>query len=123
MHGNMRAVENRATKSTDRTVSNLPDTGTQTGGQTGSEDFPAKLRAIAGKDAGLTLHLLTGIAERSCYRYANGERTPSFEFIVSLFHSEHGQPFFDAFMDDCKARWWLELQRHRRMGEAADKAR
>lgn len=92
----------------------------QTGGQSDSESFGPIARAILGKDAGLHLAHITGFPERSCYRYASGERAPPFEFMLALFHSEHGEPFFRAFMEGCAARWWSEHQRKLHNAEQLD---
>jgi hypothetical protein len=98
---------------TDQSDSGLPNT---------SSDFGTIARAVLGKDAGLRLRLLTGYCERTCYRYASGEREPPFHFIFRLLASDAGQPFFVALMHDNNARWWRDYERAHRVGEAAMRA-
>lgn len=113
MHGRIPATSRTITVQTDT----APD-------QTVSENWFADIaRVLLAKDAGLTLHLITGFEERTCYRYASGDRKPPAYFLRALLRSEQGAVFFAAIMDGCKAQWWLDLERHRRMGVAADGAR
>lgn len=72
--------------------------------------FAAACRTILGKDAGGQLYWLTRHTERSCYRYAAGETTPSSEFLRKLFCSDFGEPFLLSFMASCSARWWRDWQ-------------
>lgn len=70
---------------------------------------------LLGKDAGLHLHYITGYPQSSCYAYvtkikANRRRPPD-HFLRKLFHADQGEPFHEAFMAGCKAKWWLERQR------------
>ena len=90
--------------------------------QTGSEFFASACKTIFGKDAGLALSLATGVPERSCYRYASGEREVPVMVLRAILHSRQGEPFLAALMDGCSAAWWAELQLHRRMGRAAHEA-
>lgn len=98
----------------------VPDT---TCAQLGSESFAAVCEQILGKDAGLHLHLITGLPQRSCYHYASGDRKPPLEFIQLLIHSPQGQPFHEWFMAGCKADWWLDHQRGMRLAAAAERFR
>lgn len=96
----------------------------RTGGQPDSESsqwFVAAVRTIIGKDAGLHLHHITGYPERSCYRYASGERHPPSDFLRILFRSDHGLPFFLAFMHGSEARWWKDHQRALKLADAAER--
>jgi hypothetical protein len=117
---------------TDQPVRGLPDTTAQTGNelrrptvqmrvQTGSE-FAAVVRSVLGKDAGQQLHLLTGYPERSCYRYAAGDRPPPVDFMARLFGTEQGECFFDLFMGTNRSKWWTARERARCIGEAALRA-
>ncbi len=115
MHGNLPTPVSAAIISTDQSGADSA--------QTGSEFFANVCSTIYGKDAGLALHLATGVPERSCYRYAGGEREVPVLVLRAIIHSDQGEPFFRAFMEGCAASWWIEFQRHRRMGAAADSAR
>lgn len=89
----------------------------QTGSQSDSESwFVAAVRTICGKDAGLHLHRITGFPERSCYRYAAGDREPPADFLRALFRSPQGAPFLAAFMHGCEAGWWRDHQRAHDIG-------
>lgn len=65
---------------------------------------------LCGTDAGFALNLLTGVPERSCYRYASGERDPTGWFVRQLLRSEQGQTWLNAIMDGSDVRWWREQQ-------------
>lgn len=74
--------------------------------------------ALLGKDPGLQLHILTGYPVSSCSAYAHHDaqkrRRPPEHFIRAICHAEQG--FFDAFMGECHAPWWLELNRSAHIG-------
>lgn len=72
-------------------------------------------KAMFPKDAGLFLHCITGFEERTCYRYASGERKPPAFFLLALLRSEHGGPILSYLMQDCSAPWWRELQNAREL--------
>lgn len=78
--------------------------------QTGSEFFASVCKTIFGKDAGLHLHYATGVPERSCYRYASGEREVPVLMLRAILHSDQGEPFLAALMDGCAAQWWVDRQ-------------
>lgn len=86
------------------------------------EWFYAAAQSLLGKDAGLHLHYITGYPQSSCYAYVardvDSRRRPPGHFLRTLFWSDQGAPFFEAFMHGCKAQWWLDLQRARRIAEA-----
>lgn len=84
--------------------------------QTGSEFFASVCKTIFGKDAGLALSLATGVPERSCYRYASGEREVPVMVLRAILHSRQGEPFLAALMDGCTAEWWIEYQRAANVG-------
>jgi hypothetical protein len=69
------------------------------------------------------LSLYTGANERSCYRYAEGSRDPTVPFLRRLIQSEYGLPFHAAFMDGCRAEWWVSLQRKLRNGGRVEEAK
>jgi hypothetical protein len=115
MHGNLSAPVGTAIIPTDQSGADPA--------QTGSEFFASVCKTIFGKDAGLALSMATGVPERSCYRYASGDREVPVLMLRALLHSDQGEPFHAALMDGCKAEWWLERQKHERMGRAADNAK
>jgi hypothetical protein len=115
MHGNLPAPLEPAIISTDQSG--------EDSAQTGSEFFASVCKTIFGKDAGLALSLATGVPERSCYRYASGDRDVPVLVLRAILHSDQGEPFARALMDGCTADWWIEFQKHERMGRAADGAR
>jgi hypothetical protein len=80
--------------------------------------FSEIAKTILGKDAGFQLHLITGLPERSCYRYASGERSPPGYFLRILLHSEQGEPFLRAIMGGCRASWWVDLNVKKRCADA-----
>jgi hypothetical protein len=80
--------------------------------------FTDIIGALLPKDAGLALHVTTGFEERTCYRYAAGDRKPPAYFLRALLRSEQGWTWLAAVMDGTDAEWWLELQRARRIAEA-----
>ncbi len=111
MHGNLPAPGAPTTIATDQSG--------EISAQTGSEFFASVCKAIFGKDAGLALSLATGVPERSCYRYASGDREVPVLMLRALLHSEQGQPFHAALMEGCTAQWWTELERSARVGATA----
>lgn len=113
MHGNLPAAAGAAIIPTVQTVSQESNTGDEISAQTGSEFFASVCKAIFGKDAGLALSMATGVPERSCYRYAAGDRDVPVLVLRAVLHSEQGEPFHTALMEGCTATWWLELQRDR----------
>ena len=89
--------------------------------QTVSDDedwFTEICAQLLPKDAGFALHVLTDFEERTCYRYAAGDRKPPGYFIRALLRTDQGWTWLAAIMDDCKSDWWIELQRTRRIAEA-----
>jgi hypothetical protein len=114
MHGVLAAARVASRKSADQ----LAD-------QTVSDDeedwFPRACRQLLPKDAGLALHLTTGFEERTCYRYAAGDRKPPAYFLRALLRSEHGWQWLCAVMEGSEARWLDDIQRGRRIAEAINK--
>ena len=82
----------------------------QSSDQTVSRWFPAIVSQLLPKDAGLALHLTTGFEERSCYRYAAGDRKIPGDFLRALLRSEQGFTWLAAVMDGAEPDWWCELQ-------------
>lgn len=115
MHGNLPAAEPRAIIPTDQTG--------EESAQTGSEFFSSVCKTVFGKDAGLALSLATNVPERSCYRYANGDREVPVLVLRAILHSEQGEPFLAALFDGCTAEWWLALQRKIYNGQKVDDAK
>lgn len=76
--------------------------------------------SLLGKDPGLQLHLLTGYPVSSCSAYVHNEwskrRRPPEHFIRAVCHLHDERGFFDAFMAECAAPWWLDLNRHADIG-------
>lgn len=81
-------------------------------------------QVLLGKDAGYTLHLITGYAESSCYAYTaknSDKRRPVPEHMLrKLIHSEQGEPWLRAFMEGCDASWWADLQHALALKRAID---
>lgn len=102
------------------------DSGKSITVQADSEDhswFSIPARDLLGSDPGLALHVLTGISESSGYRYASGERGVPGYVIRQLLHGQQGGQWLAAIMHGCSAPWWSDLQKHQRMGSAAEAAR
>lgn len=75
--------------------------------------FPQACRTLVPNDAGLTLHYVTGFEERTCYRYAAGDRKPPAYFLRALLRSEHGWQWLAVLMDGAEPQWWRDIQRAR----------
>ncbi len=75
-----------------------------------SDWFSQICHGLLPKDAGFCLHMTTGIDERSCYRYAAGERKPTGYLIYQLLRSERGHVWLKAIMDGSDVQWWRELE-------------
>ena len=79
------------------------------------EWFYVAARDLLGKDPGLQLNLLTGYPVSSCSAYVHNEwakrRRPPEHFIRTACHLPTERGFFDAFMAECEAPWWLEFNR------------
>lgn len=87
--------------------------------QTASDEWFADIcRVLLPKDAGLALHVTTGFEERTCYRYAAGDRKPPAYFLRALLRTDQGWQWLAAIMDGSDAEWWRELQRARKIAEA-----
>jgi hypothetical protein len=84
--------------------------------------FSRAARRLHPTKPGSILHYTTALGdERLCQRYASGEVKPPAYFLRALLRSEHGRQWLYAIMDGCQSEWWIEFQRHARMGAAADK--
>jgi hypothetical protein len=64
---------------------------------------------------------LCGIPERTARAYARGDREPPMSVLWLLLRSREGARVEAFIMDHEPPDWWLEDERHRRMGAAADK--
>lgn len=72
--------------------------------------FSHVARTLFPTKAGMALHLATDVDERSCHRYAAGDRQPPLNFFRLLVHREDGRTWLFAFMDGCKASWWQDVK-------------
>lgn len=125
MHGNLPAPAGPAI--IDASASGSVSAITSASDSENSDWFGAVARALLGKEPGVGLHYITGFPVSSCEKYAAkteaSRRQPPGYFIRELIRSKDGKPFFLALMDGCQSEWWLEFQKHERMGRAADAAR
>lgn len=92
-------------------LNKIADGGTD---QTASGWFPAAIDAMYPKDAGYQLSLLTGFLDRTCYRYAAGDRRATADIVRAILRSEQGGAFLDLVMADAMPAWWRAIQRARR---------
>jgi hypothetical protein len=83
--------------------------------------FVQIVESLAPKDSGYALHLVTGFEQRSCYRYASGERKPPAYFLRALLRSDQGKQWLAAIMDGSEAEWWCEHQRAERIVAQVDR--
>lgn len=60
--------------------------------------------------------LLTGVDERSCYRYAAGDVKPPAYFLRALLRSERGEAVLRYLMQGSDASWWRGLQDDAQLG-------
>lgn len=72
--------------------------------------FADLARQLLPKDAGFALHVCTGFEERTCYRYAAGDRKPPAYFLRALLRSEQGWTWLAAVMDGAEPEWWRTVQ-------------
>lgn len=127
MHGNLQAQTAPAISSNSATGS---DSENASGLDSDNSDwFGSLARPLLGKEPGVALHYIVGddFPISTCAKYVAkteaSRRQPPGYLIRALLRSEQGQPFLAALMHGCTSPWWLELQQHKRMGEAADRAR
>jgi hypothetical protein len=78
-------------------------------------------RALLPKDAGFALHILTGYEQRSCYRYARGERPAPADLLRALMRGDGGETFLNFVLDG--APWWVERQKQIACASAYEKKR
>ncbi len=124
MHGNVSGGADRASFQTVKPVVETKSADNSVGD--GDEWFADLARPLLGKDKpGMELDCITGLVfgERNCQRYAAGHVKPPAYFLRSLLRSPQGWQWLCACMEGCSDPWWVELQKHKRMGEAADRAR
>lgn len=112
MHGTLpttgRGRDVRSASATDQTDSD------------GSNDwFVSVCNQLLPKDAGFALSILTGFEDRTCYRYANGDRKVPGYFLLMLLCSPQGEAFLRTFMHGRDVQWWRDMEHERRVGAAA----
>jgi hypothetical protein len=124
MHGNIQAAAIVASKVPVRTGEDLRPNGQSNDDQSDSEGkwFVTLTKQLLSKDAGFALHLATGFEERTCYRYASGERKPPGYFVRELLRSDQGWQWLCGLMDGSDAEWWQEIVRAKRKSDAYDAA-
>lgn len=91
--------------------------------QSDSDWFATMAQSLLGKDAGLHLSIITGFVERTCYRYASGDRKPPAYFLRALLRSDQGWTWLSAVMDGSTAAWWRDHQLALRKAKLFDQAR
>jgi hypothetical protein len=101
----------------------VPETGPNPGCGTDDWFYPVAVAVFGTKETGQLLHLATGWPRTSCYAFVardpDQRRKPAPDFLRILFRSEHGRPFFLAFMDGSDAAWWRDHQRSIRLADVA----
>lgn len=124
MHGNISAAADVASAVTVRTGEALRPNGQSVGDQTDSDEkwFVALAKTLLPKDAGFALHLATGFEERTCYRYAAGDRKPPAYFLRELLRSDQGWQWLSGIMDGSDCEWWDDIKRAKRKSDAFDAA-
>lgn len=116
MHGRIPAASAAAISTTVQTVrgNSVPESSDQTVSDECGR-FARAAPVLLGSDPGIALHLLTGCAERTGYRYASGDRSPPEHVITALLRSGHGWQWLSAIMEGHQPEWWRDLQRARRV--------
>lgn len=124
MHGNLPAP---ATPATIPAVTSVVEKTIADKSVGGDENwFSDKTLELYGKDKpGTVLDCVTDFefGERNCQRYAAGHVKPTGHIVRRLLRTEHGRQWLFAIMDGCQSEWWIEFQKHERMGRAADSAK
>ena len=118
MHGNLNNDGSRSSKATFEIGSDTPESESDRDAW-----FYNAAQSLLGKDAGFGLHVLTGYPESTCYAYVarNPEkrRPPPEHLLWKLFNRDDGEPWHDAFMHGCKAKWWQRRQKERQLAALA----
>lgn len=96
----------------------LPETSTAHAGSEDNSWFSNPAQVLLGSDPGLALNVLTSVPDRSCYRYASGERAVTGYIVYRLLRSKQGRQWLNAIMDGCTEEWWLTHQDELRLGAA-----
>lgn len=103
----------------------VPEPGAILGNGTDDWFYGVAVTVFGTKETGAHLHLATGWPRTSCYAFVardpDQRRKPPSEFLRILFCSDHGQPFFNAFMHGSNADWWGSMQRALRIAAQIDK--
>ncbi len=105
-----------------------PEIGSDSGftpgcGSDPDEWFPSAARDLLGeKDTGLMLHIESGFPLSSCYAYVKKEqpRAVPDNLVRKLIHSDRGEPWHRAYMHGCKAKWWINRERERKLAALAN---
>jgi len=84
--------------------------------------FPGLAKRLSKDKPAAAIHHLTGERERTCYDWCGGAVDPPSRAIIKLLHSEVGWHVLEYLMRGCKQAWWLDLQRHRQIGERSERA-
>lgn len=80
-------------------------------------------KTLLPSNAGMVLGCITGIEERSCYRYASGTSAPTGHLVRALLRSDQGNIWLSAIMDGSTAKWWREHRICERKAALFDQAR
>lgn len=95
----------------------------QTDSDAGNDWFVSVIEKLLPKDAGFALHIITGFEDRTCYRYANGDRKVPGYFLLMLLCSPQGETFMRAFMHGRDVPWWRDMERAKACADAFERAR
>lgn len=125
MHGNLPSGSAAAIYSSPGTgIDPVPEPGAIPGSGIDDWFYGVAVAIFGDKETGHLLHLATGWPRTSCYAFVardpDQRRKPSPEFLRILFRSDHGRPFFRAFMHGSDARWWRDLERAERIAAQID---
>lgn len=69
-----------------------------------------------------SIEFYTQAPERTARHIAADKSDPASELLVKVLDSDQGWRALQWIMRDSKQPWWRELQKHKRMGAAADTA-
>lgn len=128
MHGTLSAAQSATIEASPGVgILPVPKTGANPGSGTDAEFdwfYDCAVAVFGAKETGYHLHLATGWPRTSCYAFVARDpeqrRKVNVEFLRVLFRSNHGRPFFDAFMHGSEAQWWGDLDRAQRLAAAID---
>lgn len=126
MHGTLPVAASAAIEAgPENGIIRVPEPGANPGNGTDDEFdwfYDVAVAVFGSKETGYHLHLASGWPRTSCYAFVARDpeqrRKVNVEFLRVLFRSEHGQPFFRAFMHGSEARWFKDLERAERIADA-----